>query len=73
MKAAVIGSPVSHSLSPAIFEFISLDQGQALEYSAIEVKPQDYNNFLVEIQSSGNYIGVNVTLPLIEFVPKIII
>ena len=66
MKAAVIGSPVSHSLSPAIFEFISLDQGTEFEYSAIEVKPEDHKSFLKSIQSEEEFIGLNVTLPLKE-------
>jgi shikimate dehydrogenase len=66
VKAAVIGSPVSHSLSPAIFEFISLDQGTEFEYSAIEVKPEDHKNFLKKIQGEEKFIGLNVTLPLKE-------
>jgi len=66
VKAAVIGSPVSHSLSPAIFEFISLDQGTEFEYSAIEVKPEDHKSFLKKIQGEEKFIGLNVTLPLKE-------
>lgn len=66
MKAAVIGSPVSHSLSPAIFEFISLDQGLKIDYSAIEVLPENTHAFLKKILSAHEYVGLNVTLPLKE-------
>lgn len=67
MKAAVIGSPISHSLSPAIFAFISQNQGKALEYQAIEVKPEDHKNYISEIKSLNDFVGCNITLPLKEF------
>ena len=66
MKAAIIGSPVSHSLSPAIFEFISLDQGINIDYSAIEVQPENAGPFLKNLATSDEYVGMNVTLPLKE-------
>lgn len=66
MKAAVIGSPISHSLSPAIFAFISQDQGRALEYQAIEVKSDDHKKFLQDIIKSKGLVGLNITLPLKE-------
>ena len=66
MKAAVIGSPISHSLSPAIFAFISQDQGRALEYQAIEVKPDDHKKTLEEIKNIKDFVGCNITLPLKE-------
>jgi len=70
LKAAVIGSPVSHSLSPAIFEFISYDQGIVVDYSAIEVNPLDHKKFLKEIKDSQEFVGLNVTLPLKELVAE---
>lgn len=70
MKAAVIGSPVSHSLSPAIFEYIALDQGLTLDYSAIEVKPDGLSEFMSTFTRTQEMVGVNVTLPLKGLVYK---
>jgi shikimate dehydrogenase len=66
VKALVIGSPVSHSLSPAIFKFISAHQGKMLEYSALEVKPDDHKKFLANMRTHADWVGSNVTLPLKE-------
>jgi shikimate dehydrogenase len=68
MKASVIGSPISHSLSPAIFSYISLHQGKGINYSRVEVKPAELVDFLEKIRKSEGYIGLNVTLPLKELI-----
>ena len=66
MKALVIGKPVSHSLSPAIFSFISEKEGKDLEYKACEVDPENVHSFVKDSLSSREFIGFNVTLPLKE-------
>lgn len=62
-KYAVIGSPIGHSLSPRIHALFAEQTGQSIEYSAVEVKPDQFfhqiNNF-----SENGYRGLNVTLPL---------
>jgi shikimate dehydrogenase len=64
IHAAVIGYPVSHSLSPAIFSFLAsqfeLDQ---FEYDKKEVKPEELQEFLRKIRNDKTYQGLNVTLP----------
>lgn len=72
MKAAVIGSPVSHSLSPAIFEFISVDQGRVIDYQATEVKSEACAEFLKNLKDSTENVGLNVTIPLKEIVKDIV-
>jgi shikimate dehydrogenase len=62
-KYAVIGSPISHSLSPRIHAAFAQQTGQQLEYTAIEIKPQDFFDRLNELQDAG-YKGLNITLPL---------
>ena len=62
LKAAVIGKPVSQSLSPMMhehwFETLSLN-GQ---YQAVEVQPGDLQSVLERFQNDG-YAGFNITVP----------
>jgi shikimate dehydrogenase len=62
-KYAVIGSPISHSLSPRIHAAFALQTGQQLEYTAIEIKSENFFDRLNELQNAG-YKGLNITLPL---------
>ena len=66
MKAAVIGHPVSHSLSPRIFRMISHEEGVPLDYTARDLEPAHLNSFLAELRANINWVGVNVTLPFKE-------
>jgi shikimate dehydrogenase len=62
-KYAVIGSPISHSLSPRIHAAFAQQTGQQLEYTAIEIKPEVFIDRMNELQDAG-YKGLNITLPL---------
>jgi shikimate dehydrogenase len=62
-KYAVIGSPISHSLSPRIHAAFAQQTGQQLEYTAIEINPENFFDRLTELQDAG-YKGLNITLPL---------
>jgi len=62
---AVLGSPIKHSLSPLIFKLFAEQTGQALEYQAILVKPEDLASKLVQLRDLG-FKGVNLTTPLKE-------
>ena len=68
MKAAVIGSPIAHSLSPTIFNFISQQENYPLEYSALNTPLDQLSGFLQSMRENKDYLGVNVTLPLKEAV-----
>lgn len=61
-RYAVIGYPVSHSKSPRIHRMFAAQTGEALEYSAIEVAPEELSNFVDDFFSQGG-AGLNVTLP----------
>lgn len=66
MKACVIGSPVSHSLSPAIFAYISYHERKKIFYEAREVKTPELSLFLESIKKDQEFCGMNVTIPLKE-------
>ena len=77
MKAAVLGSPISHSLSPLLHESAYKFLGIEGEYLAIEVKSQDLIAFL-DSELSRDFTslysptpdaasrGFNLTMPLKE-------
>lgn len=62
-RYAVIGSPISHSLSPRIHTLFAEQTGQQLEYTAIEVQPETFFGRINELVEAG-YKGLNVTVPL---------
>ena len=66
MIAAVIGSPISHSLSPKLFSFMAESEGVELDYQALEVKLTDSRKFLEQLKVDKNFLGLNVTVPLKE-------
>ena len=64
MKAAVLGSPIAHSLSPvlhnAAYKALYLEH----TYSAVETKESELGKFLDTVDSS--WLGVSLTMPLKE-------
>lgn len=61
-RAGVIGWPVSHSRSPAIFTYWFQRYGVNGTYDRIAVSPEEFPRRLRGIAASG-YQGVNVTVP----------
>jgi shikimate dehydrogenase len=61
-RFAVIGHPVSHSLSPRIHAAFGRQTGIALEYTAIDATPEDFDAVLAEFVAEGG-VGANITLP----------
>lgn len=60
-RLAVIGHPISHSLSPRIHSAFGRQVGIELDYQTIDIGPQDLKAFL---DGDGReYVGLNVTLP----------
>jgi shikimate dehydrogenase len=65
-RAAVLGSPISHSLSPLIHNHAySLLEYPAI-YEAIEVKSGELSEFLARELASSEVLGFSLTMPLKE-------
>lgn len=60
---AVLGDPVSHSLSPRMHQWAARAAGQDLTYEAIRVPAGELRDALTFLQQRG-YLGVNCTVPL---------
>jgi shikimate dehydrogenase len=63
MRAAVIGHPVAHSRSPALFARFTAATGIALAYDAVDVLPEELEATLARWRATPEFIGCNVTLP----------
>ena len=61
--AAVLGSPISHSLSPQLHKFAYEVLGIEAEYSRFDVKSDDLPRFLVEHPELN---ALSLTMPLKE-------
>lgn len=59
---AVVGNPVSHSLSPRIHSSFASQTGQFLDYEAIELPVDGFAAGIRDLQDQG-YCGANVTVP----------
>jgi shikimate dehydrogenase len=62
---AVLGNPISHSLSPQIFKLFAAQCHQKIHYHAIQVKPDELAEELQRLYDLG-YRGANLTAPLKE-------
>jgi len=62
MRAAVLGSPVSHSLSPALHRAAYAALGLDWEYDALEVVEEDLPAFLAGL--GADWAGLSLTMPL---------
>jgi shikimate dehydrogenase len=61
-RYAVIGQPISHSLSPRIHTLFAQQVGVWLCYEAVEISPDRLHVMLPRLHSE-HYLGLNVTLP----------
>lgn len=70
IQAAVIGHPVSHSLSPDIFSYIAKQTGVPIQYSKLDINPQDFDAVVDSVKVNPSYIGWNVTIPYKQSILK---
>jgi len=65
-RAAVLGSPIAHSLSPALHRAAYASLGLEWTYDAIDVTVEGLPAFMHELD--GSWAGVSLTMPLKEAV-----
>ena len=65
-KAYVIGTNVSTSLSPAIFEHWFKKYNVDAEYGFIEIKKENFDGEIKSILAKEDLVGLNVTMPFKE-------
>lgn len=70
IEAAVIGCPISHSLSPKIHNFLLQKHQISGIYKSLEVKESDLENF-IDLAKKNDSAGFNVTIPHKEKIFKI--
>jgi shikimate dehydrogenase len=70
IKAAVIGDPISHSLSPTIHNFLLSRHKIIGEYNAVLVKKDELQSFVNSAIENG-LAGFNITIPHKEEIFKI--
>ncbi|MDE1900686.1 MAG: shikimate dehydrogenase [Alphaproteobacteria bacterium] len=71
LKAAVMGWPISHSLSPRLHGFWLRQYGIDGRYDALPVEPQNLQSALRALPAQG-LRGVNLTVPLKELALSVI-
>ncbi len=64
MRAAVLGSPVAHSLSPVLHNAAYRALGLDHTYSAIDTPESELGSFLASVEA--DWLGVSLTMPLKE-------
>jgi shikimate dehydrogenase len=62
-KFAVLGHPISHSLSPKIHQYFASQFAIDLDYLRIDVESRNFKKTLIDLKQQG-YEGLNITLPL---------
>jgi shikimate dehydrogenase len=63
-EAAVIGHPISHSLSPSIFGFLTHRlEIRDFHYRAHDVRPEDLAGFVETFRKNPKGLGFNATIP----------
>lgn len=66
-RAAVVGRPVTHSLSPSIHSVAFAEIGVDWDYVAIEAGPDDVGDVCSRLRT-GDLAGLSVTMPLKEVI-----
>lgn len=73
MRAAVLGSPISHSLSPTLHSRAYEILGIQAQYDAVEVPSGALTEFIKQVNSTNStqWLGFSLTMPLKEEILKV--
>jgi shikimate dehydrogenase len=68
LRAAVLGHPIGHSKSPALYRAAYAHLGAEIAYSAIDVAEEELPAFMARVREEadrgGGWCGLSVTMPL---------
>lgn len=68
-RAAVLGAPISHSLSPLIHNFVYQELSMNYKYSAVELTAKEFPQwFNRELAVQNTWFGFSLTMPLKEII-----
>lgn len=62
-RAAVLGHPLGHSLSPQIYQMLSKELRAPFRYERIEILPKDFDETIRVLMRTRLLCGWNLTLP----------
>lgn len=62
-KYELIGSPITHSLSPYIHKLFARQNNLLINYTAVDIKPEQFAEYLDNMSARG-LSGINITAPL---------
>lgn len=65
-RAAVLGSPISHSLSPVLHRTAYRTLGLDWDYDAFDVSEAQLPDFLDRVRAQRAWVGLSLTMPLKE-------
>src|SRR3954471_8182947 len=63
-RAAVLGSPIAHSLSPVLHRAAYAELGLDWTYQAIECAEAEFGALLPRLIAEGDLAGLSLTMPL---------
>lgn len=63
-RAAVLGSPITHSLSPVLHRAAYAALGLDWEYTALDCREADLPGLLEEVRRDPSWAGLSLTMPL---------
>lgn len=64
MRAAVVGSPIVHSLSPLLHRAAYTALGLDWTYQAIDVTVAQFDPVVSQLREDATFVGLSVTMPL---------
>ena len=63
-RAAVLGHPIGHSRSPLLHSTAYRELGVQIDYTAIDVLPEQAAQFAERLRTEPGWVGVSVTMPM---------
>ncbi|MFJ6416129.1 shikimate dehydrogenase family protein [Paeniglutamicibacter sp. NPDC091659] len=63
-RAAVLGHPIGHSRSPLLHSTAYRELGVGIDYTAIDILPEQAEQFAARLRTEPGWVGVSVTMPM---------